>query len=298
MKKILLIFSAIMLYSNLAFSAVENLSTGDVYLFGESNNNNLTVQDNQETLALDEFDIQNNTQSSATATTDRFQIGIALTTGKREYKEMAKFEFMPLFDIKYKQFYLDKTVAGIYIIQNEEIKVSLVGEYNMASYDASKLPSPYNIIMNNRDNEIHGGFGITFTPITDNNIEFNLRLTRDFVGKSNGFKTYIEAIRTIPYTQSIILKPKVLYTFMNRDYINYYYGVTSSEAAKDTDVTAYSAQTSGYKFGFGFDLDYQISRTFTIKSFNKIEWHSNEITESPITEDLSIEIGGGFVLSL
>lgn len=306
MKKLALLLAGLAIF-NLSFSAVENIETGNVYLFGDGGNaKNLEEKDTEEGLGLDEFDIPDQTQNKngSNKNQDKFQIGASMILGSKEYEgDDAQFLFMPLLDIKYNGIYIDKTIAGINLLEREDLTFSLLGEYNMMGYSANKLAGDYSDYLSDTDNEIHAGFGIEFTPVTTSDITIDFRLTRDFSSHSNGFKIHIEGERDIRYSQEIEMQPSIYYTLLSEDMINYYYGVSSSTEtsaeANGDNINSYSTDSPGYVIGVGLDFDYYLSPSVILKSFNKAEMLSSEIVSSPIVKSsFNVEIGAGFVLSL
>jgi outer membrane scaffolding protein for murein synthesis (MipA/OmpV family) len=302
MKKLALLLAGLAIF-NLSFSAVENIETGNVYLFGDGGDaKNLEARDDEEGLGLDEFDIPSNQNQNGNGNDraqDKFQIGVSMILGSKEYEgDDAQFTFMPLFDIQYNGVYIDKTIAGIRILEREDLTFALLGEYNMMGYDANKLTGDYATALSDTENELHAGFGIEFKPVNASDIQIDFRLTRDFSSKSNGFKLHIEGERSIRYSQEIEVEPSVYYTLLSQDMINYYYGITSAQAS-GYDVNTYSADSAGYVIGVGLDFDYHLSPSVVLKSFNKLEMLSSEIVSSPLVQNsFNLEIGAGFVLAL
>lgn len=303
MKKLALLLAGLAVF-NLSYSAVENIDTGNTFLFGDGGDaGNLQVSNNEEGLGLDEFDIpENNSQNQNRATAqDKFQIGAGMILGSKEYEgDDAEFTFMPLFDIEYNGFFIDKTVAGLNIAEKEDLNFALVGEYNMMGYEASKLAGSYSDYLSDTENELHFGFGVKFLPLTASDVEIDIRLTRDFSNKSQGFKFHVEGARNIRYSQEIEMQPSIYYTMLSKDMVNYYYGITDEqEADSSNEIDSYSIDSAGYKLGIGLDFDYYLSPSIILKSFNKVEMLSSEIVSSPIVENsFNLQIGAGFVMGL
>lgn len=306
MKKLILLH-ALLLISTIN-AAVENVSANNSFLFGNENTNNFFIRTEERGLSLDEFDapFENKTRVQGHNGDVRRSVGALISIKKLPYGELnSDFEILPLIELEYPSFYIKtntiETVSGYEfgykIYQNQSMNLNAFVEYHMNGYDSSNFRGSKSHFSNldNKDPEFFIGLSASLVPETSPEFKISGDISRSFQ-ESEGLKGRVYGQRFIPYANDLFLIPGVSYTFIDREYVRYYYGITEAEA-KRLDIEGYSP-TSGHKFGISLDILYNMSPNVSFRSINTIEFLSNNIVSSPIVSDsVLISVGVGLSFS-
>lgn len=301
MKRLLpLLFSISTLYG-----AVENVTSGNEFLFSNESSSTFFIESEEKGLSLDEFRTPNK-QSIRTSdgTSNKFSLGLMMNMKKLPYQGLdASFGLLPLIEIKYNQFFIQPNVIettsgyeiGYTLYSDPQFLINAFSEYHFGGYDSSKLAYPYSLGLEDKNSEFFFGAQALFIPESNPEFQLGADIAKSFVG-SEGIKFRLYGQRYIPYTQDLFIIPGVSYVFLNDDYVNYYYGVSQSEADK-IGILPYS-RTSGHKFGAHVDILYSVSPNLQFRSINAIEFLSNDIVSSPIVNSsINITLGLGMMFT-
>lgn len=302
MKKLSILFA---LSTTLLFGEVENVTSGNEFLFSNESSGTFFIENEEKGLSLDEFNIPK-TQSIRTSSGNEnsFSLGMMMNMNKLTYLGIdASFDLLPLIDIKYNNFFIRPSVvettksyeAGYTFYSDTQFLVNALIEYHMAGYDASKLDYPYSKYLDDKNSEFYLGVSAKFIPESSPEFELSADITQNLTD-SEGMRIKFYAQRYIQYTQDLFIIPGVSYVFLNDKYVKNYYGITSEEA-DNLGISSYSP-SSGNKFGAHIDISYNISPNLKFRSINAIEFLSNDIVSSPVVENSSnISLGIGLMFT-
>ena len=298
MKKFSLISIILFSYNLLLMGAVENITVSDNIIFTPD----VTVAEVPEPedygLNLDDFIISDSNTRFERSTENHLSIGLLTTILRKPYYGAeSDFSIYPLIEGKYNDFFVKPIttdsisgyMGGFNFYSDKQFIVSAIAEYQLSKLAAKDLASPYNKIVDSKDSEIYFGFSGKFIP--DSNPDFMLaaEITKNFLNSGGGkFKIYGE--RYIGLTPDLQIIPAISYTFLDKNYVDYFYGVpTNSSVASFQNV-------AGSKFGIHLDLTYSLGDNISFRSINTIEILSNDIAQSPIVaNNINMNIGLGLM---
>jgi outer membrane protein len=157
----------------------------------------------------------------------------------------------------------------------EDYKIISILRYNFSGYEASD--SKFFVGMDDRNAGIDIGLGLNYKRQ-----EWSVKLggLHDVSGRSNGFELKTELGRTF-YFGPIFVEPNLSLSYLDQQYVDYYYGVEAFEA------TMNRAQYTGeYAINKRFGIN--ISTPIFFGGFTSLaivhEWYDDSITQSPLTD--------------
>ena len=90
------------------------------------------------------------------------------------------------------------------------------------------------------------------------------------------------------------ITPKVSLTYLEEDYVDYYFGVSQSEANRNSKIDKKYSPDGAYSFAFDLGASYELRENITLSGFAGVEKLSSEIDDSPIVEeDVLYKVGAG-----
>ncbi|MBN2838673.1 MAG: MipA/OmpV family protein [Fusobacteriaceae bacterium] len=299
MKSIKLASLFFLTYNFLTFGAVENITLSNDLIFTPevAVNNNFEPEDKG--LKLDEFDTSNRNIQFERGTENKISVGLLMTILRKPYYGAeSDFSIYPLVEAKYKDFYIKPvtldTVPGYFGAYNfysdSQFLLSATAEYQLSEVSSKELGSPYNNFVETKDSELYLGLSAKFIP--DSNPDFSLttEISKNFMN-SGGAKIKVYGERYINLTPDLQIIPAVSYTFLDKKYVNYFYGVPANSYGKSSYLNA-----SGSKFGVHLDLVYGLGENISFRSISSLEILSNEISQSPLVANkVVMNIGLGLM---
>lgn len=219
----------------------------------------------------------------------KLSLGMGAIDSKSPYRGVGNdTSAVPLINFEYKDFYIKggdiknaPISLGYNAYKTDNLLVSTFinpwGGYNM---DRNEMSSDYNDL-DKRSYQVEGGIKAQFDTGWN-----NLKLDwYGLVGEEGGH-TGIGLFRPIPMQNGkLIVIPKVSATFFNGDYLDYYFGVSKDEAARNNGINDEYKANSGMSFGFDLAATYFYSPELSITAFAGIEKLSDEVKDSPIVEE-------------
>lgn len=224
-------------------------------------------------------------------------IGIGYGITSDVYKGDDNEHVLPIVDLEYDSFFLKgATVNGFsvgYNIYKDDfyalsIFVKPFGGYNV---DASDMDSGYDLI-DDRDRQIMGGAEVSmYTGIYD------IEMSAAFDYGKEGGNIIFQLNRPYVVNSRFVLIPSVNFVYFNSDYIDYYFGVDSHEAARGGKLAGKTYDgDSAYTVGMNLTGSYRITDNFSLLGFAGVNKLSKEIKDSPLVEnDIIYFVGTGIV---
>ena len=164
------------------------------------------------------------------------------------------------------------------LIKSEGIEFSSLLSYRFAGYDTSD--SDVFNGMEDRDASLDFGFALSYKK---DKWAARLGILHDIIGSSNGFEVAGSLGKTF-YFGPIFVEPNVGVSYLDNQFVDYYYGVESFEA---------TATRESYKGEFALNnkLGLNISTPIFFKGFTRLglahTWYDSSISNSPLTDDNS-----------
>ena len=299
MKKFSL-FSIFLFSCNLLLmGAVENITVSDNIIFTPDVAVSEVPEPEDYGLNLDDFIISDSNTRLERDTENKLSIGLLTTILRKPYYGAeSDFSIYPLIEGKYNNFFIKPTttdtisgyVGGYNFYSDNQFVVSAITEYQLSKLASKDLASPYNKFIESKDSEFYFGFSGKFIP--DSNPDFMLaaEITKNFLN-SGGGKVKIYGERYIGLTPDLQIIPAISYTFLDKNYVDYFYGVPSNSS----NVTSFK-NASGSKFGIHLDLTYSLGDNISFKSISSVEILSNDIAQSSlIANNINMNIGLGLM---
>ncbi len=103
------------------------------------------------------------------------------------------------------------------------------------------------------------------------------------------------ASKDIYIAEKLFLTPSVEVTYYTSEYTDYYFGVSGSEAARNSKIKRSYSAGGAYTYGVSLDLTYSLNEKTMLGASIGVMKYSGEIGDSPIV-DRSTSISGGLTV--
>ncbi len=147
---------------------------------------------------------------------------------------------LPLIQYEGDRFYLKGTNLGAYLVKERAQQFSVFAGYSPFSFDPSDSSDAQMRQLDERYTT--GVFGLEYTRFTPAGI-FSAKVTHDFLDTYNGFNADLSYGLILPVSPTVRIMPKAGLVWNSGDYNDYYFGVSSNEAAR-SGLAAYTADDS------------------------------------------------------
>ncbi|WP_319202531.1 MipA/OmpV family protein [uncultured Ilyobacter sp.] len=227
---------------------------------------------------------------SLLASENNLSIGGGAGIGTSPYKGVDYDDFfVPYFDITYNDFYLRGVELGYNMYQEDAFALSLfanpMGGYKV---DASDLSSGYDNI-DDRDYQIEGGIKMVYDTSW-----YDLKLGGFASLGEEGGSLGAFAFKSYFLTDRFTIIPKVYIKYLSEEYTDYYFGVTQTEANRNSKISSSYSPEQSYTFGIDLGAEYIVTEHLSLIGFFGMEKLSEEICDSPIVEeDILYKVGVG-----
>ena len=204
-----------------------------------------------------------------------FTYGIGLALKSEIYKGYDQ-RFIPLPVIGYQGENL--SIFGPFIsykfYQSGDWKLSGLISPRFEGFDESD--SPYFKGMEEREFSMDAGLGLDYKP---NSWHFSSKIRADMLSRSNGYEADFNLAKSYRFGP-ILLSPSMGLTYLDKNNVDYYYGVRRTEA---TAERAYYEGDSALNKNLGVSISMPIWGGFVRSSVNNT-WYDTAITDSPLTD--------------
>ena len=286
-------------YNFIVFGAVENIDMSNNLIFTPDTEITTEFEPKDKGLNLEEFNTNGKNVKFERSTENKISVGLLTTILRKPYYGAeSDFSLYPLIEAKYKDFYIKPvtldTVSGYMGAYNfysdNQFLVSAIAEYQLSETSSKDLGYPFNNFIESKDSEFYFGLSTKFIPESNPNFSLTAEVSKNFMN-SKGAKVKLYGERYISLTPDLQLIPAVSYTFLDKKYVDYYYGVPKNNYGKASYLNA-----SGNKFGLHLDLIYSLGDNISFRSINSLEIFSNEISESPLVANkINMNLGIGLM---
>lgn len=104
------------------------------------------------------------------------------------------------------------------------------------------------------------------------------------LGGEHGNQIGGSLFRPFRITENLTIIPRAYVTYFDEDYVDYYFGVSKSEAAANSAIDKEYEPTGGVTSGLDIAINYNLSETWSVIGFAGVENLSSDMTDSPIVE--------------
>jgi outer membrane scaffolding protein for murein synthesis (MipA/OmpV family) len=212
-------------------------------------------------------------------------LGAGVRAGNTPYKGVRsvssllndnEYDLIPLYLYEGKWLFFHGTTAGLHLFDNGWLKVDALAAYRFDRLETDA--DPYFAGLQERKQTVDAGLSMTLSGDWG---EASATWVHDLQGRHNGYEQDL----TYSYPWSVdrlSLSPFVSYVYQNRDLVDYYYGVSASEALPDRP--AYQAGAASF-WRTGINVSYQLSQRITLFSNFSFEPLDSEVRKSPLVNE-------------
>ncbi|SDB81206.1 MipA/OmpV family protein [Acinetobacter boissieri] len=211
-------------------------------------------------------------------TSTALQVGVAGTIDIQAYKNnnfpVTTFPSI-FFDSKYA--YIDGDEIGLYALHTEKHQLKLNLYYDSTEFKPSDELSQLN---KRRPSLMAGGSYTYITPYGG----FQVLAEQDIQSHSHGYFATFAYLAEAHY-KKWTFSPELGVQWNNKQYNNYYYGVSTAEAER-SQITAYTPNSSFQPY-FNLDIGYQINSHWTLYSSHQVTRLSRQQQLSPMVDKVA-----------
>ncbi|MGL5176148.1 MAG: MipA/OmpV family protein [Cetobacterium sp.] len=221
------------------------------------------------------------TMSATLFAENKFGIGAGIGLSDSMYKGAEDKAYpMPLLDINYGDFYVKGVTVGYQFYQDDAFAASLFLD-PLAGFavDGEDLKTGYNNI---DDRKFQAMFGLRLDADTG---FYGVRTGLTAQVGEHGGEGKISAFKAYKVDERLTVVPSVHVKGYNGEYTDYYFGVTSEEAARNSKIKGSYKANAAYSIGLNITADYRLTDNVALMAFLGVERFSSEVSDSPIVED-------------
>lgn len=185
-------------------------------------------------------------------------------------------DLIPLYLYEGKWLFFHGTTAGLHLFDNGWLKVDALAAYRFDRLQPDA--GDYFAGLQEREQTVDGGLAVT---VSGDWGEASATWVHDLMSRYNGYER--DLTYSYPWSSGrLSLSPFASYVYQDRDLVDYYYGVSASEALPDRP--AYQAGSAGF-WRTGLNASYQLSRRIVLFSNVAFERLDSEVRNSPLVNE-------------
>lgn len=189
---------------------------------------------------------------------------------------------VPLIHFEGERFYVRGLDAGVHIWRNESHEFSLGAAYSALAFDSSKTDDRRLKRLDDRYSTLNAY--LQYALKTDYG-HAGVRVLRDVLGNSDAFSA--EAYYKYPFMLGpVYVSPGAGIRWDSEDQLDYYFGVSSSEAQK-SGLDRYNPD-SGISPFLSLEADWRFADNWSVTAAGQVLFLSKEIKDSPMVDDSQI----------
>lgn len=215
-------------------------------------------------------------------------LGIGLMSQQKAYTDMDRDNKVIPF-ISYENEYIEVLgpnlkvkLPGLEFSESNQLHFNLVGSYDFSDNDPKDTP-----ILNGME-ERKGGFWAGAQAEWQNDwVNVSLELLTEVAGDSEGSKLDLTFERSWNFGQSYMLTPRLVFSQVDKKYVDYYYGVRANEVVPASATNAGRAFYQGeaaLNMEFGVMGMYMIDQQQMIMLDISVTSLADEIKDSPLVD--------------
>lgn len=221
---------------------------------------------------------------SATALAEnKFGIGLGVGVSDNVYKGTKdKVYPMPLLDINYYDLYIKGVTVGFNFYKDDTFAASLfvdpLAGFTLA-VEGSNLADGYDNI---DDRKFQTMFGIRLDADTG---LYGVKTGLTAQVGEHGGEGKLSMFKAYRVDDQLTFVPSIYIKGYNGDFTDYYFGVTSDEARRNSKIDKAYKANAAYSMGLNLTADYRLTDNVALMAFLGVEKFSSEISDSPIVDD-------------
>jgi outer membrane protein len=218
---------------------------------------------------------------------NKYGVGLGVGVSNSIYKGADDKAYpVPLLDINYGNFYIKGITPGYYLFRGEDLSVSAFID-PMAGFPIKAKD-----------------MGVGYTHIEDRDFQAMVGLRADLntgiagirTGASvqfgeHGSEAKISAFRPYNINDKFTLVPGIYVKGFSGDYTDYYFGVTSEDVAKNSNIDREYKADAAASVGATLTAEYKWNEKLSLIGILGVEKFSSEVTDSPIVNEDPLFIG-------
>jgi MipA family protein len=213
----------------------------------------------------------------ALAEDDSLAVGLILGTGSSIYKGAdTEVDVLPMISYRKGGFFIDGTVVGYSLLQDETFQLDVFGEYGGDGYKASD--SDYLVGMERRKSTIDAG--VSGTYFSDFGM-FSLDLATDVSSTHDGQEVTFSYGIPLYESDDMSIMSSVGAIWKSGKKVNYYYGVSADEARSGRSAYKANSAINGF---VGVDFSYHPWEYWELMVSMQGEYLGEEIRNSPLID--------------
>ena len=222
--------------------------------------------------------------------TKSIDIGLGAFYRNNVYKEKDNDSVLPVpfIGMRIKDFYFEAPLEiGYHFYNSENLTLTAYGRYNLyTGYKPKDLENEFRD-MDKRKDDFHLGLRgkYNFGPLGTGVIA---RVSGDVSDKSNGMLARAEINQPVALGERVTIMPYAAVEYMSENYVDYYFGIKDSEAARGiNNGKSYKADDS-VNFETGVRGMIKINKSFNVFLTASYTRYGNSIADSPLVKDRDI----------
>ncbi len=212
------------------------------------------------------------------------------------YKDYNRWTPTPIIAYRGKYVYIRGTQVGVQFSPVENVTVGAFAEYDFTNFMASRSGNSALQYLDDRFGSLLAGVVGTVRMPFGGNIRASLA--------TNVLATHTGMVGTLEYdymirTEKFMFAPFVGAKFYSRDYVDYYYGVTGSEASR-SGLEKYEANSMSVEPYVGIRASYFFTKNISAMLGGSVRLLSQQVLDSPMVDadkPVTYSIFGGILYS-
>lgn len=206
-------------------------------------------------------------------------VGMGVMIAESPYKGVSTdAQVLPIFMVKKSKFFIDRTTLGYKVINTDDgYSVAIIGAPRFAGYhssDSSDLAG-----MDDRERSFDGGLEAKWK--TDL-CTVSAKVLTDLLSKHDGQEISLSISKSL---FKGFLKPRLSASWLSQDYVDYYYGVKSTETTAAR--SAYNGQST-VNYNVGVMLALPLGKKWALIADVNYQFLGSQIEDSPIVNESSL----------
>lgn len=223
--------------------------------------------------------------SLSLAQENRFTVGVGAGVTNRLY-EGDNYTFpIPLFDVRYDNFFVSGWNFGYDLYNEDDLTMSLfLNPFDGFPIKGSKMDSGYKNI---DDRKFQTSVGVVVSYKLD---FYDMTALVAVSGGERGMKGRTSVFRPFRVTDNFALVPSIGASFYSSNYTDYYFGIDNNEL--DRKITETYSPSTAYSVGLNLAAEYYLNDKITLLAFLSADKFSSEIGDSPIVDNSTLFLMG------
>ena len=189
-------------------------------------------------------------------------------------------QWLPLVRFESEHFFVDRGRAGFKLLDARPHRIGLVVGIGRNAWDPDDTGAFRAFDERHRSVDA----GIEYRYRHPDGGQFTAGWMGDLSGKHEGYRLDLGYGHRFQATERFALVPGVTLTYLDSRYADYYYGVSSREAARVAGVPAYSTGAA-LNYGIGLNATYRLGANWSVSGGASVTWLDGDLEASPLVDD-------------